>query len=354
MNTTTQPTTKQPHPTTTLTTHPTTLITGAAGFTASALIRELLTNTQTHIIAIDSPTPTQALGIPTHPRVTFVPVHYHDSHFIQTLLQRYKPNTVYHLATETRPAHATVDPLHYTTVNVTGTHTLLEATYRHWRNLPEPQRQAFRFIHGTSTNATQPHTNTPPTLLTASQTAANHLIQAYHHTLKLPTIIVAADNTFGARQHPKETIPQLILRTARRIRTTIHETHQTKNWLHITDYAATLRTITQHTQPGNTTTIHGHPTSTTELIHVISTELDATLPQHAPHTNLITLIPHPNPTKHQPNTTHQNPPTPQPPQQPTTAFREGIRSTVRWYLSNVDWVDHVLSSELGWFLLEEA
>ena len=50
----------------------------------------------------------------------------------------------------------------------------------------------------------------PSSPYSASKTGADLLVNAYHHTYSIPTLITRSSNNFGPYQHPEKLIPKLI------------------------------------------------------------------------------------------------------------------------------------------------
>jgi GDP-4-dehydro-6-deoxy-D-mannose reductase len=101
------------------------LITGAGGFAGQYLIRELLKNGRTgQIWGLDFHYPP---GLIQHPSVRYHEADITDYHDLANLLDRLKPDQVYHLAGFSSGAKAQINPLAAYRVNVIGTLHLLEA-----------------------------------------------------------------------------------------------------------------------------------------------------------------------------------------------------------------------------------
>ena len=112
-------------------------------------------------------------------------------------------------------------PAEFVHTNVLGTFQLLDSARRYWRELPEPQRSEFRFLHvstdevygslGPTGRFIESSPYDPSSPYSASKAAADHLARAYHRTYGLPVLVTNCSNNYGPYQFPEKLIPLMIL-----------------------------------------------------------------------------------------------------------------------------------------------
>ncbi len=200
------------------------IVTGAAGFIGSQVVRQLV-NENYRIIAYDSLTYSGRLenlrALEKSHRYQFVEGSINDAASINAVLNREKPVAVMNLAAETHVDRSIDNPSKFLASNVAGTQVLLQACLEYWRQLSLDLKDEFRFVQ-ISTDEVYGSVDTgaaaetagyaPNSPYAASKAAADHFVRSYFATYGLPVIITHGGNTYGPRQFPEKLIPRLILR----------------------------------------------------------------------------------------------------------------------------------------------
>ena len=330
-------------------------VTGGAGFIGSAVIRQLIKDTQATVINIDkltyAATPTALASVDQDPRYVFEKVDICDRDELDRCFQQYKPDAVMHLAAESHVDRSIDGPAAFIQTNVVGTYTLLDAALAYWRTLDADQQAAFRFHHistdevygslgetGLFTEETQYQPNSP---YSASKASSDHLVRAWHHTFGLPVVTSNCSNNYGPYQFPEKLIPLMILNGLEGKDLPVYgQGTNVRDWLHVEDHADALITIMTRGVPGEVYNVGGH--NEKQNIEVVTGICDL-LDQHAPaltdgrkRRELITYV------------------TDRPGHDaryaidaskidrtlgwtPKWTFETGLEHTVRWYLDNADW-----------------
>ena len=237
------------------------LITGGAGFIGSNLVRHILAHTTRHVVVLDKLTyAANALAVAefkAETRVTLVQGDIADAATVTEMFASWKPTAVLNLAAETHVDRSIDGPAAFIDTNIRGTFVLLEAARAHAAGLSDEARAAFRFLHvstdevygslgpvGRFSEETPYAPNSP---YAASKAAADHLVRAYFHTYKLPTLITNCSNNYGPYQHPEKLIPLTILNALDGRRLPIYgDGGNVRDWLHVEDHcAAIVRVLSQ-------------------------------------------------------------------------------------------------------------
>ncbi|MDP1639109.1 MAG: dTDP-glucose 4,6-dehydratase [Candidatus Nitrotoga sp.] len=336
------------------------LITGGAGFIGSAVIRQLITETDTTVINVDKLTYAgnlqSLISVADNPRYHFEHVDICDAATVARLFHEHQPDAVMHLAAESHVDRSITGPAAFIETNIIGTYTLLNAAREYWSGLSAERKNTFRFHHistdevygslgetgfFTETTAYQP--NSP---YSASKASSDHLVRAWHHTYGLPVVTTNCSNNYGPYHFPEKLIPLIILNARNGKPLPIYgKGDNIRDWLYVDDHARALRLVLERGRVGETYNIGGWNEKTNlEVVYEICAILDELRPQGAPHASLITYV------QDRPGHDHRyaidaGKIAQELGWKPLETFETGLRKTVEWYLTNPDWVNAVISGE---------
>jgi len=335
------------------------IVTGGAGFIGSAVIRMLISQTDTAILNVDKLTYAGNLEslaeVEQHPRYHFAQVDICDAPAIYQLLNDFQPDAIMHLAAESHVDRSIDGPAQFIETNVTGTAVLLEATRHYWQKLPPQRQQSFRFHHvstdevygslgetGLFTEHTPYQPNSP---YSASKAASDHLVRAWFHTYHFPVITTNCSNNYGPYQFPEKLIPLMILNAGMGKALPVYGNGQNiRDWLYVEDHARALWLVLRQGIPGETYNIGGHNEKTNlEVVYHLCDLLDELLPNapHKPHRNLINFVTD-RPGHDLRYAIDASKIERELGWRPQETFTSGLRKTVQWYLDNAPWCNHVL------------
>lgn len=338
----------------------TVLITGGAGFIGSALIRQLMAETDWHIVNIDKLTYAGNLesltAVAGDPRYSFSQTDINDRAALDALFQRHRPQGVMHLAAESHVDRSIHGPADFIQTNVVGTFTLLEAARDYWQSLNDDGRRHFRFHHistdevfgslGGAGYFTESTAYAPRSPYSASKAAADHLVRAWHHTYGLPVVISNCSNNYGPCHFPEKLIPLTILHALAGKPLPIYgKGDNVRDWLYVDDHARALRTIFEKGRNGETYCIGGNAERTNlEVVDALCALLD----ELSPRTDGQSYRQQKTFVADRPGHDHRYAIDAGKLQkelgwQAAESFTSGLRKTVLWYLHNPDWVAHVQS-----------
>jgi len=127
------------------------LVTGGAGFIGSAVVRELINNTQHNVVNLDKLTYAgnleSLLEIEDNKRYTFIKADICDADKMDAVLEECKPDIIMHLAAESHVDRSIDDPAEFIQTNIVGTFNLLNSAKKYWTNLTGDLKNQFRYHH---------------------------------------------------------------------------------------------------------------------------------------------------------------------------------------------------------------
>jgi len=334
------------------------IITGGAGFIGSHVVRLFVTKYPDYsIINLDALTYAGNLenlkDIEDRPNYTFVKGDINDADFITGLFEQYTPDGVIHLAAESHVDRSIMDPLSFIHTNIVGTVNLLNASRQAW--VDDLAGKIFYHIStdevygslGDEGLFTETTSYDPRSPYSASKASSDHLVRAYHHTYKLPVVISNCSNNYGPNQFPEKLIPLAInnMKNAKTI-PVYGKGENVRDWLYVVDHARAIDLIYHKGKQGETYNIGGsNEWKNLDLIHLLCEIMDEKLKRQAgTSARLIEFVKDRaghdlryaiDASKIQSELGWKH----------AVTFREGMEKTVDWYLSNQEWMDHILSGD---------
>ncbi|MFI5257311.1 MAG: GDP-mannose 4,6-dehydratase, partial [Gemmatimonadales bacterium] len=126
------------------------LVTGGAGFIGSAFVRRAVGD-GCRVLNLDKLTYAGSLttvaGIMDDPRHEHVRGDVGDRALVRSLLERFRPTAIVHLAAESHVDRSIDGPAAFIETNVVGTFVLLDEALDYLRTLPTTEAAKFRFLH---------------------------------------------------------------------------------------------------------------------------------------------------------------------------------------------------------------
>src|SRR5262249_12435905 len=127
----------------------------------------------------------------------------------------------------------------------------------------------------------------------ASKAGADHLVRAYHHTYRLPTITTNCSNNYGPLQFPEKLIPLMILNALEGKPLPVYADGQNvRDWLYVGDHCEARRLVLVRGVRGETYNVGGGNERTTlHIVQPLCDLLDALTPSPGgPRRRLITFV----------------------------------------------------------------
>lgn len=335
------------------------LITGGAGFIGSHVVRLFVNKYPDYrIVNLDKLTYAGNLAnlrdIENAPNYTFVKADICDYDTICEVFCKYDIDGVIHLAAESHVDRSIKDPFIFARTNVMGTLSLLQAAKEQWNGNWEGKRfyhistdEVYGALQFDGTLFTEETRYDPHSPYSAAKASSDHFVRAYHDTYGLPTIVTNCSNNYGPYQFPEKLIPLFInnIRHGRPL-PVYGKGENVRDWLYVEDHARAIDLIFHKGRIAETYNIGGfNEWKNIDLIKVIVRTVDRLLGNpEGESEKLITYVTdraghdlrYAIDSRKLKNELGW---------EPSLQFEEGIEKTVRWYLENQEWMDHITSGE---------
>jgi len=335
------------------------LVTGGAGFIGSALVRQLIAESDARVVNVDKLTYAGNLEslaeAGASPKHRFIHADICDVAAVRAAFEEESPDGVFHLAAESHVDRSIDGPDDFIRTNLVGTYTMLQEALRYWRTLSATRAAQFRFLHvstdevfgslGADGFFTESTPYDPSSPYSASKAGSDHLARAWHRTYGLPVVITNCSNNYGPYHFPEKLIPLTIQKALAGQPLPVYgKGENIRDWLFVEDHARALRLVLAKGAPGKTYNVGGgNERRNIDVVRAICALLDELRPDPAgKHERLITFV------------------TDRPGHDARYAidatrlrtelgwhagesFQSGLRKTVQWFLDHQDWVSRVMS-----------
>lgn len=342
------------------------LITGGAGFIGSHVVRHFIRHHPSYmIINLDALTYAGNLenlrDIEKEPNYTFIKGDIMDDVLVRQVFADYDIDSVIHLAAESHVDRSILGPMAFVQANVIGTVVLLEAAREHWgqplSGLKATDRAPHLFYHvstdevygslGDAGYFTEETPYDPHSPYSASKAASDHFVRAWHDTYKLPVIISNCSNNYGANQFPEKLIPLCINNIRHNKPLPVYgKGDNTRDWLYVEDHAAAIDLIFHKGRIGETYNIGGfNEWKNIDLVRLLCKVADRMLKREGGTSEKLITFVTDRPGHDYRYAIDASKIKQELGWQPSVTFEEGLERTVKWYLDNEEWLEHVTSGE---------
>jgi len=342
------------------------LITGGAGFIGSHVIRLFVNKYPDYkIVNLDKLTYAGNLenlkDIENKPNYEFVKGDIIDDKFIFDLFSKYSFDGVIHLAAESHVDRSIANPNEFIFTNIVGTLNLLNAAKFSWKDNLE--NKLFYHIStdevygslGDEGFFTEETSYDPRSPYSASKASSDHIVRAYHHTFKLPVVITNCSNNYGPNQFPEKLIPLAINNIKNKKPVPVYgKGENIRDWLFVEDHANAIDLVFHKGKAGETYNIGGNNEwKNIDLIHLLCQIMDKKLDRkEGESAQLITFVKDRaghdlryaiDSSKIQKDLGWK----------PSLVFETGLEKTVDWYLSNIEWLNNILTGDYEKYYQEQ-
>ena len=366
------------------------LVTGAAGFIGANFIKYLLhdkyKDDEIRVIILDALTYAGNLGTIKDDidgeRCVFVKGDIRDRELADKLFSENDIDYVVNFAAESHVDRSIEDPQLFLSVNILGTQNLLDAAKKAWTlgkgEDGYPQWKPGKRFHQVATDEvygslgaegffTEKTPLCPHSPYSASKTAADLIVMAYHDTYHMPVTITRCSNNYGPYHFPEKLIPLIINNILEGKSLPVYgKGENVRDWLYVEDHCKAIDLVLREGRDGDVYNVGGHNEMknidivklTIKTIHDMMAadknlrkvlrkrELDdnGEIRYDWINDNLITFVTDRlghdlryaiDPSKIKSELGWE----------PETRFADGIVKTIRWNLEHQDWIKEVTSGD---------
>lgn len=324
------------------------LVTGGAGFIGGNFVHYILKKHQEDdVVCLDALTYAGNMetlaDVMDNPRFTFVKGDISDRNAVFALFEKEKPDVVVNFAAESHVDRSIEDPGLFLHTNILGAGVLMDACRKYgikrfhqvstdevYGDLPLDRPDLF------FTEVTPLHTSSP---YSASKASADLLVLAYHRTFNLPVSISRCSNNYGPYHFPEKLIPLMIANALSNKPLPVYgKGENVRDWLYVEDHCAAIDLIIRKGREGEIYNIGGHNERTNlQVVKAILKELGK------PESLIRFVTDRPGHDRRyaiDPTKIHE-----ELGWEPTTCFEDGIKRTVKWYLEDRLWWEHIINGE---------
>ncbi len=334
------------------------LITGGAGFIGSHVIRLFVNKYPDYLIVnLDKLTYAGNLqnltDIESRPNYKFIKGDILDTELLKSIFEQFNFDGVIHLAAESHVDRSITNPLEFIHTNVVGTANLLNIAKQSWSK--DFSNKLFYHIStdevfgslGKEGFFTETTSYDPRSPYSASKASSDHLVRAYFHTYKMPTIISNCSNNYGPNQFPEKLIPLAINNIKNNRPIPVYgKGENVRDWLFVIDHAIAIDLLFHNALPGETYNIGGDNEWTNlDLIEMLCSIMDSKLNRkEGTSSKLITFVT--DRAGHdlryaidfsKINQAYK--------WKPSVDFKKGLELTVKWYLENEKWLEQIVTGQ---------
>ena len=332
------------------------LITGGAGFIGSHLVRYFVNKYNNYkIYNLDNLTYAGNLenlaDIQTKENYNFIKGDISDSKFILNIFERYRFDSVIHLAAESHVDNSIEEPLKFAVTNIIGTINLLNSFLK--INLNNFDDKLFYHVStdevygslgevGLFTETTPYDPNSP---YSASKASSDHFVRAYASTYGIPYIISNCSNNYGEFQFPEKLIPLFINNILNYIELPVYgDGNYTRDWLYVKDHVSAIDLIFHSGKKNVTYNIGGfNEYKNIDLIKILCTICDKKLGRELGSSEKLIRYVKDRPGHDKRYAIDASKLNSDLNWKPSVNFEEGLEKTIDWYLSNQKWLENIKS-----------
>lgn len=337
------------------------IVTGAAGFIGSQFIR-ILDKNRYDVVIVDALTYAgRLINIESelNQNCVFEKGLIQDEKFVSNLFLKYQPDGIINFAAESHVDNSILGPKIFIETNILGTFTLLECARKFTSDIPENERDKFRFLHVSTDEVfgeldkldskfNETTNYAPNSPYSASKAASDLLARAWNKTYSLPVIITNCSNNYGPRQFPEKLIPRIIVSALAGKELPVYGLGENiRDWIHVEDHCRGVLLAYENGIVGQSYCFGGNSERRNiDVVNSICKQLDRIKPRktgsYLEQIRFVTdrlghdfryAIDDSKAIKELNFVRRFN------------SFEEGLESTIHWYLNNELWLNSIKMSD---------
>ena len=316
------------------------LVTGGAGFIGSNFVRHMLDNYDYEIVVLDALTYSgNRNNLPNHPNLFFYHGDIRNPEAVNNLMQNCQ--AVVHFAAESHVDRSIQDATPFVSTNVLGTQVLLDAAVKH--NISKFVHISTDEVYGSvdenmrilDETFTESSMLNPTSPYASSKASSDLIVQSYHKTFGLNTIITRSSNNYGQYQYPEKFIPLMITNAFMGKKLPLYGTGDNRReWIHVEDNCRAIDKVLHEGTVGDIYNISTEVgSSNRDILYMILAIMDK--PEDMIE-NVTDRLAHDFEyavaTEKIFNDTGWS---------PTITIDDGMVQTINWYLDNVNWWENL-------------
>lgn len=328
------------------------LVTGGAGFIGSNFIAYMLENYPDYkVINLDKLTYAGNLKnlarVQDDPRYSFVHGDICDKEIVNGVFEDNEVDFVVNFAAESHVDRSISNPEIFIKTNVLGTSNLLNTARYYWEeNEKFKEGKVFLQIStdevygslGESGYFTEEMPLDPHSPYSASKAAADLIVKSYFDTYKIPVNITRCSNNYGPYQFPEKLIPLMVTNSINKKLLPVYgDGKNVRDWLYVEDHCRAVDLVLHKGTRGEVYNIGGNnERRNIDIVNMIVDYLNENFDKSITK-SLITFV--------EDRKGHDRRYAIDAGKikkelgwYPETAFEDGIKKTIRWYLNNLDWL----------------
>lgn len=274
---------------------------------------------------------------------------------IERILKQYDIDTIIHFAAESHVDRSILGPEAFMKTNVMGTFTLLDCARNFWKKEDGSIRDDVLFHHistdevygslGETGYFTETTPYDPRSPYSSSKASSDHIVMAYFHTYGLPVTLSNCTNNYGPFQFPEKLLPLMITNIKEGKTLPVYgDGKNIRDWIYVEDHNRGVWQIVNKSPAGEKWNLGGE--NEWENIRLLNTVIALTskeLGKNPEEVRKTISFVKDRPghdrryaidcTKAKTKLGWER----------KMTFEEGLLSTIKWYLSHSEWIEHIKS-----------
>jgi dTDP-glucose 4,6-dehydratase len=166
---------------------------------------------------------------------------------VSKLIYKYKPEAIFNLAAETHVDRSIDSPKNFIFSNILGVYNLLEVLRKYNKKnnkiklIHISTDEVYGDINNVNLRSDEKYPYNPSSPYSATKASADHLVQSYARTYKMPVVISNCCNNYGPYQFPEKLIPKIISNIMNNKELPVYgKGTNSREWIYVRDHCEAL------------------------------------------------------------------------------------------------------------------